>query len=217
MTMDKPTTKEQTDESKWDRRLKALAEFAKVNGHCNVKMSDDPPLGRWVAAQRHFKKTGRLRRDRIEKLSSIGMVWAIYGSENEARQPSLNDKPAIRSAARTVVTQYIQTLTDEPIRTYQPGFYRTFGGMFVPHNGGDKPKEVKDYLATFGRMPSFLPLPMRRTTFLLGEGSHRIREIVEWEGKGSPPPALLEYVREHGALPDRAANHRSSGKGKKAK
>jgi superfamily II DNA or RNA helicase len=61
----------------WDTNINALLEFKKTNGHCNVpqKYPNNPSLGLWVANNRRLGKSGKLSKDRIDKLNSIGFAW----------------------------------------------------------------------------------------------------------------------------------------------
>lgn len=61
----------------WDTNLSALTEFKNKNGHCNVpqKYADNPSLGLWVTNNRRLGKSGKLSKDKIDKLNSIGFAW----------------------------------------------------------------------------------------------------------------------------------------------
>ena len=61
----------------WNRMLAELQAYRKKNGHCNVPANcrDNPPLGRWVAVQRHKRKRDRLAAPQIKALDSAGFVW----------------------------------------------------------------------------------------------------------------------------------------------
>ena len=61
--------------------------------------------------------------------------------------------------------------------------------------------EVRRYAARHdGELPPYLPLPGGGTTFHMGERGRR-DERIRWNGRGSLPAVVLDYVRENGALP----------------
>jgi hypothetical protein len=63
----------------WDTRFEQLEEYKEANGDCKVpqRYSKNMELGRWVAIQRHKKKTSQLSDEREAKLKSIEFVWNI--------------------------------------------------------------------------------------------------------------------------------------------
>jgi superfamily II DNA or RNA helicase len=61
----------------WEQRFQELTLFRVQHGHCDVpaRYSENPVLGRWLDAQRQFKKRGKLSGDRIARLQVLGVVW----------------------------------------------------------------------------------------------------------------------------------------------
>jgi hypothetical protein len=67
----------------WERMLKILIEYKSVHGDCNVpNFSRDSHLAIWVASQRKQRAEGSLRKDRVERLESLGFEWC---SDNESQ------------------------------------------------------------------------------------------------------------------------------------
>jgi hypothetical protein len=83
----------------WEERLSELADYRKINEHCNVprKYSENTKLANWVNAQRKDYrldlegKTSRMTLSRIQKLESLGFEWDIRGTAWEERFSELND------------------------------------------------------------------------------------------------------------------------------
>ena len=70
--------------------------------------------------------------------------------------------------------------------------YLQYGGT------GSIPKELDDYIAGHdGALPPYIPLPRKPVEFDMLAGARK----VAWPGHGPLPPVILEYVKEHGALP----------------
>ena len=67
----------------WDDRFAELCEFKRQFGHCNVPMKYPavPKLGPFVNACRTQYKGGKLSKDRVDKLESIGFLWAVRGGQ----------------------------------------------------------------------------------------------------------------------------------------
>jgi hypothetical protein len=67
----------------WEARLKDLADYRKIHGHCNVpnRYSENTKLGLWVSRQRnqhklHLEgKTSSMTLSRIQELESLGFEW----------------------------------------------------------------------------------------------------------------------------------------------
>jgi hypothetical protein len=67
----------------WEDRLSELANYRKINGHCNVpkNYSENPKLAQWAAAQRkqyklHLKdKISSMTLSRIQELESLDFEW----------------------------------------------------------------------------------------------------------------------------------------------
>lgn len=63
-----------------------LKQYRRRNGDCLVRQryKKDPQLGAWVTELRRYNNKGILRRDRKEKLNSIGFPWALTTSRRPA-------------------------------------------------------------------------------------------------------------------------------------
>jgi len=61
----------------WDERYGELILFRKKFGHSNVPSyyPENIRLGKWAEKQRTFYNQGRLSKDRIERLESVGFIW----------------------------------------------------------------------------------------------------------------------------------------------
>jgi hypothetical protein len=70
----------------WEVRLSELADFCKLNGHCNVPQnySENPKLANWVGTQRNqYKlrlegKASQITTFRIQELESVGFEWKPF-------------------------------------------------------------------------------------------------------------------------------------------
>jgi superfamily II DNA or RNA helicase len=64
--------------SAWDSMFAALVAFMDEAGHCNVSAlsTNNKALARWVNVQRTAKRLGNLSPDRIQRLESLGFLWA---------------------------------------------------------------------------------------------------------------------------------------------
>jgi hypothetical protein len=67
-------------DSAWEEMFSELVYFKRIEGHCNVPTNwpDNPKLGTWVSVQRVRWKGGRLTKDRISRLESLGLVWDTF-------------------------------------------------------------------------------------------------------------------------------------------
>jgi hypothetical protein len=84
----------------WEDCLTELAEYRKINGHCNVprRYSENPKLGRWVGKQRtQYRlyvdgKKSPMTTFRIQELESLGFEWGVcHGAAREDRLGELAD------------------------------------------------------------------------------------------------------------------------------
>jgi hypothetical protein len=83
----------------WEDRLSELADYRKIDGHCNVpqKYSENTQLASWVGAQRtQYKlqqegKTSSITLSRIRALESLGFKWGSYTAAWEDRLSELAD------------------------------------------------------------------------------------------------------------------------------
>jgi len=75
----------------WEKAFSRLAAYQQEHGDCEVpaRYAADPFLGRWVAAQRTGHRHGRLRPERVKRLTGLGFTW------HEAKE-SLTRREVIR-------------------------------------------------------------------------------------------------------------------------
>ncbi len=74
---------------KWDEMFETVSKFHQRFGHTRVpqKWRENRRLAHWVAVQRRQKKIGRLSKDRISKLESLGFEWSLgRGSGRQSLQ-----------------------------------------------------------------------------------------------------------------------------------
>jgi hypothetical protein len=89
----------QFNESTWEARLSELADYRKMQGHCNVPSgySKNTKLANWVAYQRrqyrlHLDgKKSSLTLSRIQELESLGFDWGVCATSWEDRFSELAD------------------------------------------------------------------------------------------------------------------------------
>ncbi|WP_146447634.1 helicase associated domain-containing protein [Bythopirellula polymerisocia] len=83
-------------EAAWEEMFQALKKYKAKHGDCLVpwRWSDNEKLAGWVASQRRALKQGRLSKDRIAKLDSIGFVWEIKPTPWEEMFQALCDYKA---------------------------------------------------------------------------------------------------------------------------
>ena len=69
----------------------ALAAFKAKHGHCNVpaKYPASPPLGRWLTRQRYSRHQGQLSGRFIQRLTELGVTWALKHSPGQRGRESL--------------------------------------------------------------------------------------------------------------------------------
>jgi hypothetical protein len=101
--------------------LSELADYCKVNGHCNVPQyySENSKLGYWVAHQRtHYRfhlegKTSQITLSRIQALESLGFEWkaSINHRKGTPKKPSLNDDAIRVSERASVAPEHTQQLS----------------------------------------------------------------------------------------------------------
>lgn len=80
-----------TRETSWDEHLEALVNFVAEHGHASVPYAYEAGgkrLGQWVVTQRHRRRNGTLRDDRVRRLDAVpGWVWD--GRVDRSQQPQL--------------------------------------------------------------------------------------------------------------------------------
>jgi hypothetical protein len=95
----------------WEDRLKELAEYRKIHGHCNVLRSYNSKLAKWVDNQRgqyrqqaEGKTSPNMAPFRIQALESLGLEWEpsiIRRRPGGLKEPSLDDNAAwVRERAK---------------------------------------------------------------------------------------------------------------------
>jgi len=64
-------------EDGWDSNFTKLEKYKAENGHCNVPQNfpADPALGLWVANSRRSGNSGKLVKERVDRLNAIGFAW----------------------------------------------------------------------------------------------------------------------------------------------
>jgi hypothetical protein len=74
-------------ENHWNRLCDALHAFLRKHGHCDVPegWTEDPELARWVVRQRHLKRSGALREDRLRRFEERGIDWSLEPRRSRAR------------------------------------------------------------------------------------------------------------------------------------
>jgi len=74
-------------DSHWNRLCEALHAFLRERGHCDVPegWKENPELARWVARQRHLKRRGQLREDRLLRFEECGIDWSLAPRRSRTR------------------------------------------------------------------------------------------------------------------------------------
>jgi hypothetical protein len=71
---------------KWEARFSLLVQYKNREGNCIVPLphiEGGEKLGIWVANTRHFKKTGKLIQERIDRLDDIAFEWSVSEAYRE--------------------------------------------------------------------------------------------------------------------------------------
>jgi hypothetical protein len=86
----------------WNLMFRMLCDFKAKHGHCNVpaRSKEHRDLYAWVASQRHRRKIGTLRPDRVKKLQGIQFCWSICGPAKYERWTSVRLSRRRRSRRR---------------------------------------------------------------------------------------------------------------------
>lgn len=63
-------------DSRWDDRFKELIQYKAKYGNVNVPYSWPTGLGKWIANQKSFEKSGRMSGERKLRFIEIGLTWA---------------------------------------------------------------------------------------------------------------------------------------------
>jgi hypothetical protein len=84
----------------WEERLRELADYRRIHGHCNVPRSngENAKLANWVGTQRteyrllyEEGKTSSMTLSNIQALESLGFEWNTHGASWEIRLSELAD------------------------------------------------------------------------------------------------------------------------------
>jgi hypothetical protein len=61
----------------WEKNFLTLKQYKATHGDCNVPEDwpEDPILSRWVAAQRSRRTQGKLPKERVARLTALGLEW----------------------------------------------------------------------------------------------------------------------------------------------
>jgi len=62
---------------RWNSSFKKLEEYKAKKGHTFVQPEDDIVLWRWVHKQKLYYRKDTLKKERIEQMESIGLVWDV--------------------------------------------------------------------------------------------------------------------------------------------
>jgi hypothetical protein len=164
--------------SVWEDRLSELADYRKINGHCNVpqRHSENTKLARWVVSQRSYYRShaegkgSPLSTLRIQKLESLGFEWICSGPNRKERLNELAD------------------------------YRKIHGNCNVPHNYSENSK-LANWVGT-QRTQYTLHLEGKKSQMT----SFRIQELeslgFEWDRQGTAwedrLSALVNYRKMHG-------------------
>jgi hypothetical protein len=116
----------------WEGRLSELADYRKIQGHCNVptaNYSENPQLANWVGRQRNQYrlqlegKTSSMTLSRIQALESLGFKWDCSGATWEDRLSELAEYRKIQGHCN-VPTKYCENTKLASWVTYQRYQYR---------------------------------------------------------------------------------------------
>jgi hypothetical protein len=80
-------------EAEWNAQFQKLLLYKKQHGGCNVPtaLKEDSVLGRWVACQRQYSKTGTLSAEHVRRLNSIGFDWDPFATTLQKRLAELRE------------------------------------------------------------------------------------------------------------------------------
>jgi hypothetical protein len=172
----------------WESMFRALQEFRRKHGHCDVptKWRQNPTLADWVQRQRLCKKRGRLVGKRMQRLEKLAFSWAIYKGEKSRKTAP---------PPRAVPDERQEDRVRERLYCIRNANYVQYGGR------GKMPSMLESYVKSHdGEFPPYIPLPTRAVLFRLGDGWAKNR-TARWKGRGRLPPDVLSHVSEHGTLP----------------
>ena len=177
----------------WEEMYGRLSEFKEKHGNCDVPtcIKEYKHLSRWVHRQRIRFRSAELSQDQRDRLDEVGFRWTSAGKGN--KDSSLLIKPENVQKNKH---------TDSFPLQFGEKLYSLGNGKWVQYDGnGHKSEEIETYIAAHGgQEPPFIPLPKDPVEFDLGPvGAKPLK--LHWEGSGSLPSLVLEFVRENGTLP----------------
>ena len=85
-----------TQKEQWNKMYSLALEYYKEYGDLNVPQSyktknEGIKLGSWIANQRYAYNNGKLKKERIEKLEQIGMLWSALESTRKSYETKWNE------------------------------------------------------------------------------------------------------------------------------
>jgi hypothetical protein len=178
------------NDAAWNRQCKKLEAFKKRYGHCNVPSlwKGNPLLAAWVSNQRTQHRQGKLTAERIKHLEGLGFEWAIYGQNRATKRRPVRLDAKLKTPAGASGNERMYNLGNDE--------YIQFDGV------SPIPPELARHMTRHrGEMPSYIPLPKKRTVFFLPHPSGRGLRKVAWSGTGKVPAEVCNFLRENGALP----------------
>jgi hypothetical protein len=178
------------NDAAWNRQFKKLEAFKKRYGHSNVPSlwKGNPLLAAWVSNQRTQHRQGKLTTERIKRLEELGFEWAIYGPNRAAKRRPMQIPPKPKPDAE---------------RAGEERMYNLGNDLYIQYDGvSSMLPELARYAARHrGELPSYIPLPKKRTLFFLPHPAGRGLRKIGWPGTGKLPSEVVDFLRENGALP----------------
>lgn len=179
------------NDAAWNWHLKKLEAYKKRYGHCHVPTlwKGNPLLAAWVSNQRTQYRQEKLSAERIRRLEALGFEWAIYGPNRAA--PRRPDRPGGNNRPEAAAVSAEERM------------YNLGNSDFIQYNGiPPLPPVLASHAARHrGELPSYIPLPRKRTVFSLAHPSGRGVKKVIWSGTGKLPEDVMSFLRENGTLP----------------
>jgi hypothetical protein len=106
----------------WEDRLSELADYHKIQGHCNVPQhySENTPLGKWVGTQRNNHrlhregKKSQMTTFRIQELENLGFEWkaSTSGAKVTPKKRSLDDDTTHVREKAVEAAEHVQTTAE---------------------------------------------------------------------------------------------------------
>ncbi len=114
----------QRSDKKWEAQFNRFVRYKEQCGHCEVPTSVDRSLHNWVQRQRKHQKAGRLAKDRIRQLESIGFEWTPTREQTWEELFSELGKWKSRGFKVPAKVQPLQTWANEQRRMHRKGRLR---------------------------------------------------------------------------------------------